>query len=909
MIGSLGVTTPWLLLGLLALPILWFLLRAVPPAPVQRRFPAVALLLGLRDDETEAQKTPWWLLVLRTLAIAALILGFAGPTLNPEQQPDNDGPLLIVMDGTWASAQSWTDQTDKLKDLLTAAARQARPTNVLVLTDLDGASAALVEPQVWQARLPGLAPSPFVYDAEVANTLIPLLPPAAEVIWMSDRLDHPGRADVAAALTNVGPVTVIEPSTPLWALTAPVIEGETLVTQILRLDAARAAEVVLNIHGPDPVGIERVLATQSVALAAGQTAVSATLALPDEVRNRVTRISVAGTRHAGAVALTDDALRRREVGLLARGGTQEAAQLLDPNHFLREALSPTVDLVEAGMVDLLLANPDAILLADVDDVPFASDVVAWVEAGGLLVRFAGPVLAGSSVGRDGEDPLLPVRLRSGGRSLGGAMSWGDPKTLAPFAPDSPFFGLPVPTDVAVSAQVLAEPGPGLADSTLASLSDGTPLITRKSLGKGNVVLFHVTANAEWSSLSLSGIYMRLLERLAISTSLAPAVTELEGTMWTALRILDAWGAVVEPDLAISIDGPQLLRSPTAQMPPGIYAGAEQSIAVNVLAPDASLSRATYPAGIVVETLSGAAAVDLSAYLLSAALLLFAIDILAALALAGKLRGPVAAALLAAALMPREAQAQDDTEILRAASDLVLAYVRTGDPALDRITQAGMDGISQTIFARTSIEPVAPHALDLETDELSVYSFIYWPISPQQATPSVAAYAKLNQYLRSGGMILFDTRDAHIAGYGTGTPEGKKLQSLAAPLDIPPLAPIEPDHVLTRTFYLLQEFPGRHRQGTIWVEAPRKQVEQVEGLPFRNFNDGVSPVIIGGNDWVGAWARDTQGAPLLPVGRGFAGDRQREISYRFGINVMMYVLTGNYKSDQVHVPALLDRLGE
>ena len=52
-----------------------------------------------------------------------------------------------------------------------------------------------------------------------------------------------------------------------------------------------------------------------------------------------------------------------------------------------------------------------------------------------------------------------------------------------------------------------------------------------------------------------------------------------------------------------------------------------------------------------------------------------------------------------------------------------------------------------------------------------------------------------------------------------------------------------------------------------------------------------------------------GFPLLPVGRGLSGERQRELSYRFGVNLVIYVLTGNYKSDQVHVPALLDRLGQ
>jgi len=226
-----------------------------------------------------------------------------------------------------------------------------------------------------------------------------------------------------------------------------------------------------------------------------------------------------------------------------------------------------------------------------------------------------------------------------------------------------------------------------------------------------------------------------------------------------------------------------------------------------------------------------------------------------------------------------------------------------------MAQAGLKGLSETLFFRTSVEPAEPMAVDLETDELSFFPFLYWPITPDQPTPSDAAYAKLNDYLRTGGMILFDTRDADIARFGAASPNGRKLQELAAPLDVPALEPVPSDHVLTRTFYLLQDFPGRHTGGEVWVEAAPADAELIEGMPFRNLNDNVTPVVIGGNDWASAWAVDDRGSPLVPVGRGFSGERQREIAYRFGVNLVMHVLTGNYKSDQVHVPALLDRLGQ
>ena len=125
-LGPLGFTAPLLLLGLIVLPILWLLLRAVPPAPVKRRFPGVALLLGLQDDESQSDRTPWWLLLLRLIAVAALIIGFAGPVLNPTDSRAGTGNLLIALDGSWAGAPSWTARIKRVDALLSEAMRELR---------------------------------------------------------------------------------------------------------------------------------------------------------------------------------------------------------------------------------------------------------------------------------------------------------------------------------------------------------------------------------------------------------------------------------------------------------------------------------------------------------------------------------------------------------------------------------------------------------------------------------------------------------------------------------------------------------------------------------------------------------------------------------------------------------------
>lgn len=914
-LGALGFTAPWLLLALAALPVLWLLLRAVPPAPIRRRFPGVALLLGLSDDDTVADRTPWWLLLLRMLAVAAIIVGLAGPVLNPEDEGEQaaTGPLLFVLDGSWAAARDWPARSALLESMLADAGRKGRPVGVLRLSDPEPPVFRAAE--AWRSRLSGLGPDAWApSSAGMAEAAEMLGETGFETRWFSDGLARDGRGELLSALRARGPVTVHESPAPIIALRpAEIAEGAVQIAAT-RARAGPAREITVEAHGRDPSGTPRVLATTALSFAAGATEAEGALSLPAELRGRLSRFEIAGQDHAGAVTLTDDSLRRREVALIAGREDREGLELLSPLHYLEEALAPSADILDGTLTDILPANPDVIVLADVATLSGAarSRLMDWAEDGGLLLRFAGPRLAASDVSRSEEAPLMPVRLRAGGRTVGGAMSWGEPKSLAPFPEDSPFFGLEIPGDVTVSAQVLAQPGPTLAARAIAQLSDGTPLVTRKRIGDGQVVLFHVTANAEWSTLPLSGLFVQMLERLAVSSAVAlPELTDMQGTTWTPVQVLDAFGTLQDAGTLPGVAGERLAGDRIGpELRPGLYDGPDRRLARNVVAADTALTPATWPEDIPVEGLARPDEAPLGGWLLGLAMVLLTADIIAALALSGRLLPARAAVLVLAALsLPAPAEAQELDKAMRATSEVTLAHVITGNAELDRMAKAGLRGLGETLYFRTSVEPADPVGVNLEEDALVVYPMLYWPVTPDQPRPTAEAYAKLNAYLRTGGMILFDTRDANVAGFGASSPNGKKLQRLAEPLDIPPLEPVPDDHVLTRTFYLLQDFPGRHTGRQVWVEAAPPDAERAEGMPFRDLNDNVTPVVIGGNDWAAAWAMDAQGNPLYPVGRGFSGERQRELAYRFGVNLVMHVLTGNYKSDQVHVPALLDRLGQ
>jgi hypothetical protein len=299
-------------------------------------------------------------------------------------------------------------------------------------------------------------------------------------------------------------------------------------------------------------------------------------------------------------------------------------------------------------------------------------------------------------------------------------------------------------------------------------------------------------------------------------------------------------------------------------------------------------------------------VDLKPWLLALVAALLVIDIMIALALRGLLGWRRAARLASAAalLISASAAAQDpavddpDAYAIAATAETRLAYVKTGIPELDATSRAGLAGLAVVLNDRTAVETGAPIGVDVETDELAFFPLLYWPVAPDQPALSDRAAERINGFLRNGGTILFDTLDQGTSRSADSFdgPGIRRLRDLARSLDIPPLMPVPPDHVLTKSFYLMQDFPGRWANGQVWVERSDEHV-----------NDGVSSVIIGANDWASAWAVDNEGRAMFPVVPG--GEHQREMARRFGVNLVMYALTGNYKSDQVHVPFILERLGQ
>ncbi len=863
-------SAPLVLAGLAVLPGLYWLLRLTPPASRLVVFPPLVMLRGLAAQERTPARMPLWLLLLRLLIAALVIIGLAGPGLHPPPALPGGGPVLLVVDNDWAAAADWPARRDEMLQLIAGAAQAGRAVGILATArGPDGAAPAVAgftAPAQAQAIVSAMQPEPWPADRMAAAAALRAAPVAqAAVIYIADGIT--GDAGFDAFIAALRPARIYSDGLKARLIANPMLAADGDLT--VRLAA-----------GPPDAAVLAETADGDVLGRAGFSKGVARLALPVALRGRVAKLVLAGPPGAGGTLLLDGAVKGSLVGLLA-GEEDAETPYLGPLYYLKRGLPAGSEIV-TGSLDAILADRPGVVIAA--DAPLgANDIAAvqgFVDRGGIFVRFAGPLTAAA------PDGLSPDPLLAGDRRLGGALTWSSPQGLAAFAANSPLAGLTLDSEVSVSRQSLADPAQLDPATVWASLADGTPLVLGRAEGAGFLVSVLTSANADWSNFALSGLFPAMLARLAGLSEGAPPKPDAQLALQSAL---DGSGNLAAASHNANLRAEDLSRVMVSPAhPPGLYGAGGVSVALNVGGHVGPLQAAALPGAVA---FGGAPApVDLGPYLLAAAVVLLAVDLLLSLRLRGLLRLALPALLLL--------WSEDFARAENPALSTSLAYVITGDAAVDQISADGLGYLSLATSAHSSAQLAAPVGVRPGVDDISLYPLLYWPVLAAAPPPADAACAALKSYMRHGGFLLIDTQgaDADAAGSGAGFADGAaaSLQRDLACLDLAPLEALTSANVLAHCFYILQSFPGKFEGAPVWIATAAARDA-----------DGVSPVIVGGNDWAGAWARDAYGAPEqtpLPD-----AEAQRTIADRFGTNLVIYALTGSYKADQAALPNLLNHL--
>lgn len=881
--------SPWALFGLLALPVLWYVLKITPPKPRHVRFPGIRILQELQTTESSATQAPWWLLLLRLALVTMLIFALSRPVFHQNALVSAlEGPLVLVIDNDWSMADGWRDHLNSAHRLVEVAdeaaleiliVATASPIEEQALKPLSGAEAL--------ATLDSLTAHPWPTNRKAHLKRLQALPPdfleEAQIYWISNGLKEIEPDGFVDGLADIAPYRVVSKKSASKA---------ALIRKVVRhpegfeatVDALHSSAPPANLLMQDE---DRTILYEAPLKKGGAPDVYV-VSVPQELKARTQRVALEGVRSVGGHYLLDQRWRDQRVGILSSAG--ERTTLLDASYFLEKSLLPHAQ-VDRDALSALLQRPLSVLFDPREGIVLtqsdAERLSDWVAKGGLYVRFADP----EGDVRTREDlSLLPLDPMDMARTFGGSLSWDSQIPIAPFPDDGPFRGLEAPRDVSLKKQVLARPGSLEEAEIWAMLEDQTPLVSARQKGEGWFVYIHVSATPDWSDLPYSGTFELMMQRLLLL-----AINRLPDSLneqLDPLQVMNGFAVLSapQPDVEPLMRETVFEQKISPRHPPGYYGSEATPFAFNAgahLGPLSAIDR--YAPGTPVVGLGESRELRFAPWLFLVALCLFVIDWLVSLRLKGVLGLSRTAAACVLVLLPLTANG-DDAPIserdIAAASAMRMAYLVTGNDTQDRTSQLGLDTLSKILYRRTSVEMAPSMAFDPEIDDPSLFPLIYWPLKDQQTTLGDAARKRLKNFMETGGFILFDTM---------GKDQPDSLSELNDQLSLPRLEQVPENHVLTRSFYLLQDFPGRFNGQRPWIAADTSAD-----------NDRVSSLMVGSNSWAEAWAYDEKNRPLYGVVPG--GERQREQAFRFGVNLVMYVLSGNYKGDQVHIPTIIQRLG-
>lgn len=891
--------TPLMLIALTLLPVLWFLLRVTPPPAKRIIFPATRFLKGLVSTQQTPSKTPWWILLLRMLALALIIIALARPVLNPSDDLPGGQHLRLVIDNSWAAARNWDAIKIKTDEIIRQANKDRKVLYILPTSAPPGQNMPEQYGPLSYTQAHGiikglaLRPWPAHYNKLAEKLKKETIDETIYTLWLGHGIDEENTAqELSQVLQNQGGLSYYTPEAEALPLLLSTDELDKN-TIIVRSAGQHKHNLPLTLHTLTETG--SLLDQKDFILPAHERMFSFSLKTIDP---KTTILRLAHKNSAGSTYLLNRHTAKKTVGIVAPEEENDGTAFVDAHYYLKRALEPYATLKQGRIDTLIKEDISLLILPDTGSLPLdtLNHLNDWVtKKGGVLLRFAGPKMAEKLA----QEPafLTPVPLRIEERVLNGALTWDTPSGLAPFSKNSPFYDLPLPDDIEIKQQILARPTETLEQKTWIALEDGTPLVTADAKGKGFLILVHTSATPTWSNLPLSGLYVSMLERIVDLSNAPDKIENTTNELLSPLTTLNGTGQLEPPASYIqsfAANDKNKVRISSTH-PPGFYGRGAYHFALNLGDQIKYLSHFEPPVSVEQRFYDNTKEQELAPPLLVLALLLFMLDWIIMMLIASNRRLfflPALCLMIICLTSPAYAQGENDNPVLYAAKTH-LAYIKTGDSALDKTAYNGLTNLSVAIGKRTSIDMGDVVGLNPETDSLDFFPLIYWPISKNQPPLSAQAAIALRSYMNHGGMLFFDTRDQQNKAlngehsFFAETSHARILRELTIPLDIAPLTPIPEGHVLSRSFYLLKDsYPGYYKGGTLWIEENSSMTM-----------DGVSSVIIGGHDWAKAWA----------IGEN--GTRDQEMVFRFGINLVIHTLTGNYKEDQIHIPHILERLGQ
>ncbi len=588
--------------------------------------------------------------------------------------------------------------------------------------------------------------------------------------------------------------------------------------------------------------------------------------------------------------------KKKNVGLVQTNFQSNENEYFRANFFIRKALDLKHEVKSLPIEQLLHQNQSLIISDDFDTTFYSNQekILKWVGDGGTFLKFTGNKFLTYANNKDINSFLGVIPITKNIISLDGELSFEKDLSIKEINNRGVLKGLKIPKNLKVKKYLEI---PQKNDDQLNSwviLNNGAPIITHKNYKDGNIILVHLPANNEWSNLSLSIFFPDFLRKV-IEMSRGVDVKQVKEVL-KPYKILNGFGDFTEPGIETlnleqnSLQNIQL----SAKNPPGIYKNELGYHGSNI----SKFIKNEYefvklPEEIIINNFTKIEGFKFINFLIALSLIIFIFESLINFLSRDllKFKSLSLYKFLILVSLTNYPVAMSANEKINYVEKTKLAYAKVGIDEIDSISKNGLTQISKHISSKTSAIIGNPIGLDLEINEIDYFPILYIPLVNETKNFSLKAIKKLQSFINTGGILMIDCK----ATYKSMFVEDCLLlfNEQFNGLDISNFSKLTSESTLSKSFYLLNKYPGRK--------------EEIVYVAFNNQinNDKVFSIIVGNNDWSGSWAKDSQNNYLLPL---FSNDKeQRVLSMRFGINVVLYSLTGNYKSDQVHVPEILKRM--
>ena len=885
---------PYLLFFALFLPFIWNFLKTSPPLPNLKKFPAIVFLAKKKSLDQTPKKISYPIVILRFMILIFLIVGFSQPQIN--RANNNQIQNLIILDNSWLSGTSWIDRKQKIVELIRSQESELNNFSIITTTEFSEGNffnlnnkkpseiiefISSLEPLSWEPNYSllheQLKENKKIYD---------------NIYWFTEPLIDKDKDILHSYLSKKNLKIIKSSETKILPIVKFSQKKNNTYEFVISHPLNVFSKGVIDSFDKEKKLLYRVSYEEKSIKKNGMFFTKILINIPISISNKINYFQLNKINSSATKMYLSKIQTKKTLGIVSINQNEKSLKFNSGNYFVDKALGNKFETKKNSLENLINMKLKLLFIDDLllINKKIDSKIISWVKKGGTLIKFGGTNMINSIL--DESESSFKNNFSLTGRiiSVDSQLSLKKSLKISNISVNSPLYGLQVPDEVRVKQYIESQPSiTSKKINVWLSLENGTPLISSISLQKGKIIFFHIPSNATWSNLPLSYFFLEIIERI---------VNQTQGDKLKKDKILkpflnlNAMGELIKPS-AQSLNIDKKIEKDSIKVnynyPPGLYKDNENFYALN------QSDNLLYTFRINkdfdnqnFQEITSNRTLNFGPFFLISAFFLFFLDTLVTLFLRQLLKiEKTKFFLVTVVLIFYSSNPYSKSFDIEKVMSNKIGYIVTGDDKVDKVTHNGLKVLSKFISNKTAAIFSEPTPIDLKEDKLLYYPIIYWTTdSDQKVLPK-----KIRRFLNDGGLLLIDCKLDELNFMINKCLDS--FQKLLKNNQIGQFKEIDEKHAMSKSFYIINNFPGRKNNPIYFATTE-----------LGDF-DNTASVIIGNNDWVGAWAKNENNEFLFSLLQNDL--KQRNVSFKFGVNLLIYSLTGNYKTDQVHIPEFLKRI--